>query len=101
MDWAALPLDFKAPGASIRGVPRGGPVAIPTVAQAKDQNIEHATQDKNAEAKKDVNAGSTGMSQKDVNVAQKNKRTDLLALDRAAPPSPSFARVAAFISRGI
>ena len=94
-DWAALPLDFKAPGPFIRGVRRGHPVAIPTVARAKARNIAHTTQDKNAEARKDVHVGSTGMSQKDVNVAQKDKRADLLALDRPASPSPNFAGVTA------
>ena len=59
-DWAALSLDFKAPGPSIRGVPRGNLVAAPTVVRAKAKNIEHTRQEKNAEAEKDANVGSTG-----------------------------------------
>ena len=68
--WAAQALDFKASDSFIRGVPGGGPVVILTIAQSEAQNIAHTTQDKKTEARQEVTVGSTGMSQKDVNIAQ-------------------------------
>ena len=44
-DWAAQALDFEAPGPFIRGVPGGGPVVIPAIAQSKAQYIAHTTED--------------------------------------------------------
>ena len=57
-DWAAKSLDFLAPDPLIRGVHRGDPVAIPTVASAKAGILAKTKRDKITDVRKDTNTGA-------------------------------------------